>query len=92
LRSAAGRSRHETTWTRKSPIGASPSIDSSDAVDLPEIELVKDVLNVRLNGLPDWELLKALLFDGLLNMADTGPHYVPPQQEMPNNDGGQNPK
>jgi hypothetical protein len=72
LRSAAGRSRHETTWTRKSPIGASPSIDSSDALDLEEIEPVKDVLKVRLNALPCTGLLEALLLDGLRNMMSTG--------------------
>ena len=67
LRSAAGKSRHETTWTRKRPTGTSPSIDRSDAVDLAESEPVNDVLKVRLNGFC-CGLPAVLLFDGLLNM------------------------
>ena len=81
LRSAAGRSRHDTTWTRKSPIGASPSIDSSDALDLEEIEPVKDVLKVRLNALPCTGLFEGLLCDGLRNMVSISHHWALPKKE-----------
>lgn len=69
LRSAAGRSRHPMTWTRKMTSGDSPSRDTSET-DLPEIEPVNEVLKARLNVPPPcWGLVCVLRELGLRNMV-----------------------